>query len=486
MSKDIVLSELDKLSDDAKGYLRALVKKNVAALATDEVFALRDKSGQIRAFKHTLELSDQNGGLVQPVRGGPFVISAQGYEMINEATGASVIHPKTLTVDGKTVGNPYIKRDPNTSQVLEVHARAVAFKYSSKGIPMARDWTTILDIKRYRALDLISKARKYPQAFKVLPTHMEPTSDDGETWACTVINDEINLWYNTSHAEVLSWLKLIIGREKKALDFAQTFAARNASKHLHALQRVPGQVVPGSFDSRPINVWNLTVFCWRPIGDNVIRWNQSEYENLQANVTAMIEGPPESDLSKALDYRKGIVSEDVQADGDNDLEDEVIDDQIIVKNPEYVSVEISGGGDDVDTEEHPTAPPEDQPKEQSGDQSGDQSSDQPIENSVQPAEGGGEPADGAADGAGKTPAKKKFVSKDDLSVKADKRGNQTASLNDRRIMSQFNTVRDDPDMSPYLQRAMLSLKIPTDRAPSVADADRALKLTEQFLVEEAQ
>jgi hypothetical protein len=61
-------------------YVRAIHKKDIAVLGTDEAFILRDGEGQIKAFKKAITLSQQAGTLVQPVFKGDLVVSAQGYE----------------------------------------------------------------------------------------------------------------------------------------------------------------------------------------------------------------------------------------------------------------------------------------------------------------------------------------------------------------------------------------------------------------------
>ena len=88
-----------------------IVQNDITVLGTGEVFILRDSRGEIKAFKGLLTLSADNGGLIKPGFNKPWVISAQGYEMWQEATGASVVFPKTVVVDGKTTGNPHTERD---------------------------------------------------------------------------------------------------------------------------------------------------------------------------------------------------------------------------------------------------------------------------------------------------------------------------------------------------------------------------------------
>jgi len=284
-------------------YVKAIKEKNIAVLGAGEAFILQDNSGQIKAFKKAVTLSLQAGTLVQPVYKGDLVVSAQGYEALNEATGTSVIFPKEVLVGGDWKPNPYAERDPQNRRILAVHARAIAFKYSSMGIPQVSDWTTIFDTPSYRMIDLLAKAKKFPQAFKVLPKKMEPEAGKNETWASYPFDESMNLWINTSHNEVITWLSQILNREKKAMDFAQTFAKRNASKHIHGIQKAP------------CDNWRFPVLAWRPTGNNIIKWDAAQYAQLQDRVAGMIEGGG-ADEFKHVEIEQGSerTSEDEHVD----------------------------------------------------------------------------------------------------------------------------------------------------------------------------
>ena len=253
-----------------------VINNNVVALGTGEVFALRDKDGDIRAFKQNFTFSAKEGTLIQPVPGGPHVISAQGYEQWAGVSGACVIFPSEVLVDGEWKQNPYVQRDPQNRRILCIYARAIAFRFSDKGIPQVSDWSTIFDTPSYRMIDLLAKAKQLPQAFRLLPEGMEPK--DPGTWAKYPFDESTCLWVNTAHNEALSWFSQILNREKKAIDFAQTFAKRNALKHLSGLQRAPGPE------------WTVPVLCWRPTGGNIIKWDATQYANLQEKVGKIVSG----------------------------------------------------------------------------------------------------------------------------------------------------------------------------------------------------
>lgn len=273
-------------------YLQDM-NKSVVELGTNKAFALHDKDGEIKAFKQNLHLSKANGGLIQPVPAGPFVISAQGYEKWADEAGANAIFPKDVLVGNERKPNPFAERDPKNRRILAVHARAISFRFSSKGIPQVSDWTTIFDTPSYRMIDLLAKAKKLPQAFKLLPYEMTPVKAESATWAKYPFDESTNLWVNTSHDEALTWFSQILNREKKAMDFAQTFAKRNSLKHLSGLQKAPS------------STWDIPILCWRPVSGNIVKWDASQYSDLQDRVNGIIEGGSSEFEGKKVELNKG-------------------------------------------------------------------------------------------------------------------------------------------------------------------------------------
>lgn len=307
------LSEVKTLIPAGKTYeiLKDVISKDIKILGTDEVFALRDKGGEIKAFKQQISLTEANGGLVK-IKGGPHVVSAQGYEWWAEAAGASVIFPRSVIVDGIPDGNPCVARD-DEGNIIYVYARAIAFRFSSKGIPQVSDWTTVFDLAQYRMIDMIAKAKAFPQAFKLLPNGMDPKEFDEEgngTWASYKNDEATTLFVNTSHKECLQWYSQIRNRSKKAVDYAQTFAKRNALKHLSGLQKAPA------------NRWDIPVICWRPTGNNIVKWDATEYAKLQDRVEGLIEGEFDSKIEITKGQEDATSEDEFEAlEGTIDAED---------------------------------------------------------------------------------------------------------------------------------------------------------------------
>jgi hypothetical protein len=281
----VQLKPLDAVKRIEKDYpqeaklLLAVVENNILALGTDEVFALRDKEGEVRAFKQICQLSLVNGGLVNlPIAGGVIIVSAQGYEMWAEKAAASVIFPVEVMVYGKPMANPAALHDANgdwTGWAI----RAAAFRLSAMGLPIVSDRTVIFDINNRRNIEFLAKAKKYQQAFKILAKKANPPEENG-SWIEYEFDKASSLWVNASHNEALDWYADISQMIKNSLQLAQTHAARNALKHLSGLQKAPDKT----------GVWNIPVIAWRPTSGNIIKWDPTTYKNLQTKISAMVSG----------------------------------------------------------------------------------------------------------------------------------------------------------------------------------------------------
>jgi hypothetical protein len=309
---ETALANFAKANPDQAKALEAIYKKDVIMLGQDEAFALRDSEGEIKAYRRAITFTERDGTLVKPVYDGPFVVSAQGYEVWSEAVGACVIMPPDVLVDGVRQQNPHVIRDPNNRRILAIYARAVAFRFSPMGLPMVSDWTTIFDNPSYRLIDLLAKAKKYPQAFRLLPAGEKPAGDG--TWASYPFDESTELWVNTSHEEALQWYAQIINREKKSIDFAQTFAKRNALKHLSGLQKSPTG-----------NVWKVVVTAWKATSGNIIKWDSTQYANVQ-NVVKNLTAGDRKEFT-AIEHTEGTerIEHDDAAETTETDEGEVVD-----------------------------------------------------------------------------------------------------------------------------------------------------------------
>lgn len=326
-------------------YLAAIHQKNVIALGDGEAFALTDAEGRsIKATKRTVRLSAENGGLTQPVWNGPYVISAPGYSMLAHTAGAVVMNAPTVIVDGVEQQNPFVRRGPDGT-IIEVHCRAMAFRYNENGQPMVSDRTTIFDTATYALADMVGKAKRTKDAFKLLPS-VVPAPNPPEEWACYRVDDAVNLWMKITHAEVINFLGQVLNRKKKALEFAQTFAQRNALKHLFGIA-----VVPGQHDGAPISVWDVPVVCWAPSDGGLIRFDTSRYAASTKVIEALSAGRPVAlpETREPLVISRGT---DEVHGGDMDQEADPLENPDRYENPNKQMFEVPR------PEEHPATMPE--------------------------------------------------------------------------------------------------------------------------------
>ena len=308
-------------------YIAALHGKNVIALGEGEAFALTDADGRsIKATKRTVRLTAENGGLTQPVYKGPYVISAPGYGMLAHATGAVVMNAPTVTVDGVVQQNPYIRRGKDGS-IVEVYSRAVAFRYNENGQPIVSDRTTIFDTATYTMADMVGKAKRKKEAFRLLPSTF-PAPKPQEEWACYRVDEAVNLWMHITHDEVISFLGQVINRKKKALEFAQTFAQRNALKHLFGLA-----VVPGQDEDHAISEWDVPVTCWTPSDGGLLRFDLSRYAAATQLIEDVAEGKPVAlpETEKAVVISRGT---EEMSGADLDSEADPVENPDIYETPQ--------------------------------------------------------------------------------------------------------------------------------------------------------
>ncbi len=260
-------------------YMGRLVSQDVVALGEGEVFALRDKRGKIVGTKQAVKLSSADGTLMQPVKGGPHVISAFGYQKIAEASGAVVINAPTVVVDGKEQPNPFCRRD-SQGNVIEVHCRALAFRYGKGGQPVVSDRTAVFDLVTYLKTDMIGKAKYCPQAFRLRPKG-NPPAEEG-AWCEYNIDFAVSLFLNAAHEEAIKFLGQTLNRQKKAMEFAQTFAQRNALKHLFGLDKSPKE---GQVEN-----WLLETTAWRSEAGGMIGFSAAQFQQGVKQIENVMKG----------------------------------------------------------------------------------------------------------------------------------------------------------------------------------------------------
>lgn len=302
LTPQAAISNISKQFPEEAKALESVVRQSIIALGVDECFALRDKDGDIKAFKSVAHLSIANGGLVKlPVGGGVNMISAQGYEMWAEKAAAQIIHPAEVNVYGETVAQNPAPLKNKDGEWCGWAVRSVAVRFTPMGIPQVADRTVIFDVENRKNIDFLAKAKKFKQAFRIMAKGGNAPDETG-SWIEYPFDKQSSLWVNASHEEALDWYSEISQMMKNSLQLAITHADRNALKHLSGLQKVPGNATE----------WNIPVIAWRATS-GIIKWDGTAYKNLQNKVSALTSGDrsefKEIELTSGTDE---IGDEDIQ------------------------------------------------------------------------------------------------------------------------------------------------------------------------------
>lgn len=267
-------------------------KEEALTLGVDQVAVIRTKTGEAKLFKRNAFLSLQDRTLVE-VPGVGILVSADGYKEMAAVGGLFVCNAPSVIVDGVAQPNPYLVKD-SSGNASAVYCRCLAFGFTPTGVPSVSDRTVVFDLRLYKIVDLLSKAKdeRNAKAFLVLPSDVERP---GKTWAGYPIDEQTTLWVDTKSSEFLKWAGQMVNRARKATEIAQTFGQRNAIKH-HPNIKV--HKVNASTAMVPMLSWIPTS------GD--VRWDMSAFE-LTAKRMSELTGATKADGdAPAVQVVKGV------------------------------------------------------------------------------------------------------------------------------------------------------------------------------------
>jgi len=208
---------------------------DVVKLAGEDVGVLRDKSGEIRAFKVSMVLSLEANTLVKiskdKWKGNELVAkavltpTADAYHQMAALSGLLVRNAPTVVVNGVDQKNPHIETDKN-GRVKRIHAAAFCWGLNAMGALSISERVIVYDLDQYRAVDLLAKIEYNPNVFRIvsLSEKVDPL--------CVVypVDDVVGVSCLTTSGEFRKFMTSHINREKNAVTTAQTFAQRNAVK----------------------------------------------------------------------------------------------------------------------------------------------------------------------------------------------------------------------------------------------------------------
>lgn len=273
------------------------MKPNHYPVDLTKAVAITTKTGELKLFQTNIELSIDNGGLVK-CGGAGVICTAEGYKMQAAAAGLQTMMAHSVIVDGIEQKNPTVQRCPTTNRPIVVTCRAFTMGYTSKGIPIVVDRTVSFDLNACRAHDLLKKCKNCPDNFKLYGIERKPASG----WTRYPINDVEAVHVQRSSVEGLKFSTDQANIAKKAVERAQTYAARNSIK-AHPSIRV--HKVQG------YSTW-VSLLCWRPVTGSAMQWDLSQFNAHLEQIEAAASGTqPAGNLQ--LDQATEHVHDDEEA-----------------------------------------------------------------------------------------------------------------------------------------------------------------------------
>ena len=211
-------------------------KQEIAKLGDGDVFIKRTSTGAIKAIRGKVKLEEKKGHIA--VIQGKAMITAPGYNAMNQFAGVSIITPEKLTLpNGDVVVNPYPIIDPESGTIDKVWVKKTAIGYSPTGNLVMTSSTLLYDIKMYFIQDLNKKVQYNKGAGRMCMEQML-TDEEKKKGMFLRIQGTMGIWVDLTHTEILKCMDTYIQNKLFAERKAQTIAERNALKKHPALCQV--------------------------------------------------------------------------------------------------------------------------------------------------------------------------------------------------------------------------------------------------------
>ncbi|WP_179945225.1 hypothetical protein [Clostridium carboxidivorans] len=227
--------------------------QEVAKLGDGDVFIKRTPTGAIKALRGRVKLEERKGHLA--VIQGKAMITAAGYNAMNQFAGISIITPEKLTLpNGDIVVNPYPIIDPESGTIDKVWVKKTAIGYSPTGNLVMTSSTLLYDIKMYFIQDLNKKVQ-YNKGSGRMCMEQTLTDDEKKKGMFLRIQGTMGIWVDLTNVDILKCMDTYIQNKLFAERKAQTIAERNAlKKHPSLCQVYVDAVGPDKFHVGFVNV----------------------------------------------------------------------------------------------------------------------------------------------------------------------------------------------------------------------------------------
>ncbi len=200
----------------------------IAKLGNGEVFFLSEKGQTKRGFKVKVDISYPTQFCFPAGPNQKSMITAEGYDRLNQYAGIEVFRPRTVIAqDGTEKGNPFFERDPQTGAMLSVFMRGIGIGYSPVGNLAAVDQTVYVNLQTLLVQEIQAKLKRFPAlgcmgSIDAKPNEITYYGDNGKygrqkvvdaqpttvkavgCWHFVPLTGSMGYWVNISHPEIQS------------------------------------------------------------------------------------------------------------------------------------------------------------------------------------------------------------------------------------------------------------------------------------------
>jgi hypothetical protein len=159
---------------------------------------------------------------------GDWIISAEGYRVINRVAGIREIEAKTMFLpDGREVRNPYIEFDEETNSPLRFWAYSATVSRGIDGKPFVSTAMVIHDIRLQYIMELTHTINVNKDAGKYC-TYDQLSDEEKKNGYFEPFQGKLGIYAKTDHADVIPVMSNLIRRKNYGEREAKTLAWRSS------------------------------------------------------------------------------------------------------------------------------------------------------------------------------------------------------------------------------------------------------------------
>jgi hypothetical protein len=170
----------------------------------------------------------QAEGHIYLAEDGDWVVSAEGYRVINRVAGVREIEAKTMFLpDGREVRNPYIEFDEATNSPLRFWAYSATVSRGIDGKPYVSTAMVIHDIRLQYVMELTHAINANKDAGRYC-TYDQLTEDEKGSGYFEAFQGKLGIYAKTDNADIIPIMANLIRRKNYGEREARTLAWRSS------------------------------------------------------------------------------------------------------------------------------------------------------------------------------------------------------------------------------------------------------------------